>query len=243
VAYKFLKKNNKALKCALIGLTLQASVFAGPIHAQDGELTHPPLSAPDRAAVRCSAIFAIVATEQARGNPALAEVPSLAWRGREYMVRTGARLTSASWTREQVAAAMKEAVAELQTRARDLGDPDALIMQSLPSCLTLLDAEVGPLIEPNLPQCAAIMRRSYEEVHKAEGLSDRAKDLLTLATVLESRARRELAEQGRTSAESDAIIALEQEAVAKIAAQPGGVGRYDLTNCFELAKPEEKKHY
>lgn len=204
---------------------------------------HPELSTEDRAAVRCSAAFAIVAGEQQRRAASSAHYPPLGWRGREFMVVTGERLIAAGWSREQVTAAMTEAVADLQREAKTTGNAASVLDAVMPSCLTLLNAQVDQLIEPNLPQCAAILRLSYDEVQALEGLSSPAKDLLTLATVLESRVRRELARQGRTEAEADVIVALEAESVAKVAAQPGGVERFDIATCFELAKPEEKTHY
>lgn len=154
------------------------------------------------------------------------------------MVRTGASLIDAGWSKEQVAAAMRDAAAGLQAQAATDGDADGVLRAVMPPCLSLLDAEVEPLIEPNLPQCTAIMRLSFDEVHKAEGPSDRARDLRIMTAVLEARARRELAEQGRTEGEADAVLALEAKSVAETAAAPGGVQRYDIGTCFELAKPE-----
>lgn len=224
-------------------LLAAAALPASALAQEPAPVATPTLSAENRAAVRCSAAFAIVAGEQLRGGEAAAQYPPLGWRGREYLVRTGARLTAAGWTADEVGAAMRAAAADLQGEAIAGGDADGVIAAVMPACLALLDAEVPPLIAPNLPQCTAILRLSYDEVHAAEGLSARAKDLLTLATVLESRARRELTQQGRTEAEADAILAVEGEAVAEVAGQPGGVQRYDIATCFELAKPEEKTHY
>jgi len=215
--------------------------LAAPLVFLQGTAPDPALSAENRAAVRCSAVFAIVAGEQRRG--AMQGYPPLGWRGREYMVLTGAALIDAGWSKEQVAAAMRDAAASLQAEAIKDGDADGVLAKVMPPCLSLLDAEVEPLIEPNLPQCTAILRLSYDEVHEAEGLSARAKDLLTLATVLESRTRRELVEQGRTQAEADAILAVEAKSVVETAQARGGVQRYDIGTCFELAKPEEKTHY
>ncbi|MBB3989212.1 hypothetical protein [Croceicoccus naphthovorans] len=191
--------------------------------------------------MRCSAAFAIVAGQQQRGEGTT--WPALGWRGREFMVRTGARLIDAGWTEPQVSAAMTEAAGGLQQEAIASGDADRKLAQVMRPCLSLLDTAVPPLQKPNLPQCAAILRASYEEVHAAEGLSARAKDLLTLATVLEARTRREATEQGRTQAEADAVLAAEATTVAKVAALPGGMQRYDIATCFDLAKPEEKTHY
>lgn len=218
---------------------LSALSVTQPASARD----MPALSAADRAAVRCSAAFAIVAGQQERGAGDAQGWPPLGWRGREYMVATGERLRASGWTRDEVSAAMRDAAAALQAEAREAGDGEAVLAAVMPPCLALLETQVPPLTQPNLPQCAAILRLSYEEVHAGEGLSARARDLLTLATVLEARARRELTEQGRTAAEADAILALEAESVANAAAEPGGVGRYDVATCFDLAKPEEKTHY
>lgn len=225
----------------MISLLSHLMAFAAPLFLLQGTPDSPALSAENRAAVRCSAAFAIVAGEQQRG--AMQDYPPLGWRGREYMVRTGAALIDAGWSKEQVAGAMRDAAAGLQAQAVQEGDADGVLSAVMPPCLSLLDAEVEPLIEPNLAQCAAILRISYDEVHDTEGLSNRAKDLLTLTTVLESRARRELAQQGRTQGEADAVLAVEAKSVAQTAQAPGGVQRYDIGTCFELARPEEKTHY
>lgn len=215
--------------------------LAAPLLFLQGAAETPALSEENRAAVRCSAAFAIVAGEQQRGS--MQGYAPLRWRGREYMVRTGAALIDAGWSKEQVATAMRDAAAGLQAQpARQgdrQGDTGAALDAVMPPCLSLLDAEVEPLIVPNLPQCTAILNLTFDEVHAAEGPSDRARDLRMMATVLESRIRSELTEQGRTQDEAGAILAVEAKSVAQTAAAPGGVHRYDIATCFELAKPKE----
>lgn len=189
------------------------------------------LSAQDAAAVRCSAAFAIVAGQQARG--AEEGYPPLSYRGREYMVQTGSSLIENGWSQGEVAAAMRDAAAALQG---DAGD-GALLAAVVPPCLALLDANVAPLMEPNLPQCTAIMGVLHEEALMAGGKSERARELQSAATALESLTRQEAAGQGRTETEIDAILALERQSVAEVAAMPGGIGRYDADVCYDLAKP------
>ena len=139
----------------MINLLPHLFALAAPLVFLQGTAPDPALSAENRAAVRCSAVFAIVAGEQQRG--AMQGYPPLGWRGREYMVLTGAALIDAGWNKEQVAAAMRDAAASLQAEAIKDGDADGVLAKVMPPCLSLLDAEVEPLIEPNLPQLEGIV--------------------------------------------------------------------------------------
>jgi len=185
----------------------------------------PRMSVEDQAAVRCSAAFALVAGEQGRG--AETGLPSLGQRGREYMVRTGARLLDKGWSEAQVTAAM-------QTAARDLDDRGT-VMQVAAPCMALLDAEVAPLITPDVPQCVAIMRARHEAAH---GDSAAARYLL-IAERLEAGIRQEAAAQGQGREEVDAILAAEAAITTQVAAQPGGLERFDLSACERIAGQAE----
>lgn len=169
------------------------------------------ISASDQAAIRCSVAFAIVAGRQVQGQPG--SYPPLAWRGREYMVVTGTRLIDTGWSETDVAAAMRNAAAGL--RAEDV------LASVMGPCLSLLDAEVPALQKPNPPQCIAILQAQAAVVE---------------ADLLERRVRGDAAAQGRTPAEIDAVLAMEADAVAKVAAMPGGLDRFDAAACLELAK-------
>lgn len=186
------------------------------------------LPASDSAAVRCSAAFAIVAGQQARGSGVA--YPPLQYRGREYMAATGGTLFDKGWSEDEVAQAMRRAASGLQ--GEDLLDA------VMPPCLDLLDAQVPPLQVPNLPQCTAIVRRMHDDMVEEEGASPRSADLLAQATALEQRTRQEAIAQGRTDEEVDAILGVEAASVAEVAGMPGGLARYDASACFDLAKIE-----
>jgi hypothetical protein len=193
----------------------------------------------------CAAAFAIAASEQQRGTRTALAYPPLQARGREFFVRTGARaMDEARLDREAVRALFESEVARLQARARDSGDPDAALATVIPGCLPRLDAVVAPLAKPGLAQCAAILRIAYDELHAAEGLSDRARDVMTLASVLEAREREALKATGLDGEAVDRAVSEAHDKMAReLAAEGPGLDRYDLQTCYDLAKPDEKKHY
>lgn len=119
-------------------LPLAAALAAGAAAAQPADL--PKLTLDQETAVRCSAALAIVASEQARSAPLVAGWPILGARGREYFVRTGARLMDETGaTRPQVQALFARSATELR------GDGSGLAqrLESLRRpCLSLLDLAV-----------------------------------------------------------------------------------------------------
>ena len=100
----------------------------------------PTLNLEQETAVRCGAAFAIVASEQARGSVVAAKWPALGDRGREFFVRTGARLMDETGaTRPQVQAMFARAATTLRA------DPAALPvkLESLRTpCVGLLDLAI-----------------------------------------------------------------------------------------------------
>lgn len=100
----------------------------------------PSLSLEQETAVRCGAAFAIVSSEQARGSGLAAKWPALGTRGREFFVRTGARLMDETGaTRPQVQALFARAATTLRA------DPAALPgkLESLRTpCVGLLDLAI-----------------------------------------------------------------------------------------------------
>jgi hypothetical protein len=104
------------------------AALAVPATAQSDQLTMEQSTA-----IRCSAAFAIVANDQAAGNRQALQYPPLAKRGREYMVRSSARLMDERQiSRDAVAALLGAEVQRLRQ--------DGLLDQVMPSCLALLDA-------------------------------------------------------------------------------------------------------
>ena len=206
----------------------------------------PALDADQQAQLTCSAAFAVVASEQARGVESALAWPPLKVRGREYFVRFGARTIDATGaSREAVRALLEGEVARLQKLAVDNRNPDGAVASVIRPCLDRLDAEVPPLPKPTLAQCASIMALAYEEVYAKEGLNGaEARDLKILAAVLEARQRKALEAQQLSGGEIDRRIAEAHDAMLKEALAEGpGVERYDLAACYDLAKPEKTAHY
>jgi|GEM_PF-270783 len=91
-----------------------------------------PLSLEDQAGLRCSAAFAIVARGQAKGAKNALAYPALDQRGREFFVRTSARLMDATgMDRNGVASALEAAAQQLRSE----GGPEKI----MPSCLLMLE--------------------------------------------------------------------------------------------------------
>ncbi|MFA9200779.1 MAG: hypothetical protein ACEQR8_06265 [Cypionkella sp.] len=106
-----------------------ALLLAAPAHAQAPEPA--PLTLQQASALRCSAAFALGATAQARGEGR--QWPALAERGREFFVRSSARIMDETgWSRDLVAFRLAE-------EAKALREPAALAA-AMPPCLLLLDA-------------------------------------------------------------------------------------------------------
>jgi hypothetical protein len=96
-------------------------------------------------ALRCSAAFAIVANEQARGIASARAWPELGPRGREFFVQAGGRLMDEEkLSRAQMQARFKAEVERLQAEAIAAPDPAAAMRAVMVPCLALLDAAVPP---------------------------------------------------------------------------------------------------
>ncbi|WP_128891785.1 hypothetical protein [Erythrobacter sp. HKB08] len=93
----------------------------------------PQLNLEQQTALKCSAAFAIVADGQARGNAEAQAWPAMADRGREFFVRSSARIMDETgMNRDQISAA-------LSAEAQKLWD-EGTIERVMPGCLMLLDA-------------------------------------------------------------------------------------------------------
>lgn len=103
------------------------AMLALPAHAQDVPAT-PALTLEQNMLLRCSAAFALGGHMQQSGSPAGAGWPPLAVEGREFFVRSAARLMAeAQLSREQIATLMMEA-------GQDLSQGDQLA-KVMPVCL------------------------------------------------------------------------------------------------------------
>jgi hypothetical protein len=122
----------------LAALTLPAMTLAAaaPVLTQDA-----PMSLEQCMMLRCSAAFAIVANDQARGAASAGSYPALGTRGREYFVRAGAALMDELHiTREELAARLKAEVERLQAQSAQARDPAAFVAGVMQPCLSALDA-------------------------------------------------------------------------------------------------------
>lgn len=224
------------------------TVFAllAPISLAAAQTAAPPapelrrLTDDHRAALRCAAAFAIVATEQGGGD-APAGWPSLMVRGKRFFADTGVVvMNDAGLDRETVRDLIAADVRSLQSAP----DPDAALSALTKPCLVRLDSAVPPLATPDLKQCAAILTLAYDELHAREGMTPAARDLKTLASVLSAREREALIAQGKSSDDADRALAQGRDAMmAETGDGKGGIDKYEIAHCYELAKPDEKTHY
>ena len=232
----------------LLGAALLA-LIAAPLGAQPAPPVPPKLpelNADQKAALTCSAVFAIVASDQARGEAAALRFPPLKVRGREYFVRFGAKtIDQTGASREAVKILLEGEVERLQTLAAQLGDPQGTLARTIEPCLPRLAAEVPPLAKPTLAQCTAIITLAFEEVYARDGIDGaQSRDLKILSAVLDSRQRKALEAQALSGNQIDKAIALEHDRMRKEAVAAGpGIEKYDLQTCYDLAKPDEKSHY
>ncbi len=187
--------------------------------------------------MRCATVFAIVAQEQQRGEKSALAYPPLKKRGQKYFADVGERVSAQ--TGQPKEALQQEFVAiatSLQENAAKRASPEAAIAEHMAKCLPLLDAAIPPPDKPGLPQCAVYLQLAYEEIHAREGLSAAAKDMKTLATVLASRSRDMLRDQGKSTFEIDThIFTVREQIMAEVTQNPDQ--NIDYEDCFELAKP------
>lgn len=97
------------------------------------EAAPPALSISAQAGVRCAAAFALVSYEQANGGPAAEKWPAIDPRGREYFVRTMARVMDETGMDREATAELARLEAQRLIEANEV---DAV----MPACLALLDA-------------------------------------------------------------------------------------------------------
>ena len=118
-------------------LAALAALLSAPSAAQEP----PALTLEHRMLLRCSAVFAIVAGEQARGAASSRAYPPLAERGREFFVRSSVRLMDdLALTREQVEASVRAEVEGLQKASADAPDPAGYVDSVMQPCLSALEA-------------------------------------------------------------------------------------------------------
>jgi 3,4-dihydroxy-2-butanone 4-phosphate synthase len=189
-----------------------------------------PLTAAQAQQIRCVAVLAIVAGEQQRRTAAALDLPPLARQGARFAQVVGDTVVKKSGrTQEQVRDLILGQVAATQKAA---GKDARLPLDDARACVDVMNAVAPPLPPPGTVQCAGLAKLAADDVKRREGMSKAATDLITIAALLESRARAELGEAGKSEAESDKALTLAREAIA---ANPQSAP--DMEACVELAQP------
>jgi hypothetical protein len=190
----------------------------------------PPLSDAQARQVHCVALLAIVAGEQQRRTAAALSLPPLARQGARFAQVVGDALVKDSGrTQEQVRDLILQQVAAIQKAA---GKNPELPIPEAQGCVEVMNAVAPPLPPPSTLQCAGLLKLAADDVRKREGMSKTAMDLITIASLLEDRARTELRDAGKSEAEGDQALTLAREAIA---ADPKSAP--DIEACVELARP------
>jgi hypothetical protein len=117
--------------------TLLLCALAVPASAQE----LPTLTIEQQTLLRCSATFALVAGEQAKGDPVALRYPALGERGREYFVRTAAKLTDELGVpRETVMKLLSREAGRVQGERTAARDPAEITDRIMRTCLVSLIA-------------------------------------------------------------------------------------------------------
>ncbi len=117
----------------MIPSTIFAVLLSAQAPAGQPPVTEPSLTEENRAVIRCSAAFALIAARQDDGDPDAQQWPALTERGREFFVRSLAGIMDQhSLDRRQIASLVR---AE-SLRMHDTDQPNQL----MPACLLMLDA-------------------------------------------------------------------------------------------------------
>jgi len=120
-------------------LLVAAALLATPAAAQ--QAAPAPMSLEQAMLLRCSAAFAVIAGEQARGAESARAYPALAERGREFFVRASARLMDEQhMSREQVEAALRAEAARFQADSARAPDRARFVDGVMQPCLGVLEA-------------------------------------------------------------------------------------------------------
>lgn len=94
----------------------------------------PALSLEQQSGLRCAAAFALVAQAQAAGDAEALAYPALGERGREFFVRTAARLIDETGLDRDGVARL------LSAEAARLAQEEGALDRAMPPCLMLLEA-------------------------------------------------------------------------------------------------------
>ena len=202
------------------------------------------LTPAQRQDLTCAAAFAIIASEQERGVTSALEYPTLVSRGRAFFVTTAERVVTETASDDAaVGAALKTIVGQLQADAAQSNDPAGVIDAVMEPCLERLDAIVPLPPPPSMLHCAIYVQLAYEDIRDREGETSTARDMKTLATVLESRARDIMRDEGLSGNEADRKFIETRETIVAVESARNADDDspdIDFEHCFNLAKPAEK---
>ena len=109
-------------------LVLAAAALASPALAQS-----PQLTLEQQTALRCSAAFALVSHGQDNGNAEALKYPPLQERGREYLVRSMAKLMDDTGMDREAVSSL------LSAEAQELADSGSFD-EVMPACLLMLES-------------------------------------------------------------------------------------------------------
>lgn len=126
----------------LTRFVLAVALAAAPLAAQTpAPAPLPRLTLAHQTALRCSTAFALVAADQARGVPYAAAYPPLGKRGREFFVRSTAKLIDDTGaTRAQVTELTRRSLADLQSELARAPSRAAALGGMMRPCLSILDS-------------------------------------------------------------------------------------------------------
>lgn len=113
-------------------MTLFSSLAASLFLVQSTPATVQPLSLEQAAALRCAAALAVTANLQENGVAMAGQYPPLGERGREFFVRTMAKLI------DDTGLSREEISAKLSDEARGFQDREKL-SATMPACLLMLE--------------------------------------------------------------------------------------------------------
>lgn len=189
--------------------------------------------------VQCVAQLSIIASQQQSGVSSALVYPPLEESGARFAQVVGERLMAeAKQSREQVRDAFVAGVSAEQKRATAGGGARDIPRDEVIACIALMEKTAPAPPPPTLPQCAGMVKLAYDEVHAREGLSKSAKDMATIAAVLDARARDDLIGAGKSRDEADRILTETREAIARDAARreaDGVSAGLDFQACFDMA--------
>lgn len=119
------------IAAALLLAQASAAPASGPAVAAQPAL--PALTPPQAEALRCGVVFALGNRMQMDRKPAAAAWPPLAVKGREFFVRTSARIIDET-------GAARDSIGNLAAAQAAALKDDAAVAAAMPGCLVLLQA-------------------------------------------------------------------------------------------------------